>query len=314
MRALKCYSRSTALNELAPLTEHFRETHVSALSEDGQGKRTKMDRAPDQQPGQQYQARQLTRAERDLARRIANELDEQEPGQQALIRRVVCHLGVDISLVFLLQAQETEKQGGMLLADGKTRRTPGGVFFRIVKDHAPQHGHPNIHTLFWQRPERKGPPPLPTPPKEHPDPLTWPERLGIVRELAERGNTGMISTAILKVIGKATEHTNHPGGCTVLRLTSTIQPAVPRGVPAPQETPTIYIVYLGNRLWGRIEKAAADPEDEIIIEGFPQFDGETGTIALYARKSTSKKLETTRFQKGKKPTQAAQEQKEEENA
>jgi PHAX RNA-binding domain len=261
-----------------------------------------MDRAPDEQPGDQSQPLQLTRAERELARRIAYELGERQPGQQALIRRIVHALGTDLSLVFLREAQKTERQGGMLLADGKTRRTKGGVFFRLVKDQAPQHGYPNISTLFWQRPQRKGPPPPPTSPKERPDPLTWPERLGILAALAE-GNTGMITTAVLKVIGKAGEHHDHPGGCTVLRLTSTIQPAVPRGVPTPQDTPTVYVVYLGSRLWGRIAKAAADPEDEIIVEGFPQIDTETGTIALYARKTTSKKLEAERFQKTRRPEQ-----------
>jgi hypothetical protein len=265
--------------------------------------RKHMDKAPDGQPGQ------LTRAESNLARRIANELNEHEPGQQSLIRRVVKELGIDLSLVFLLQAQETEKNGGMLLSDGKTRRTPGGVFFRIVKEQAPQHGYPNIYKLFWQRPTRIGPPPPPMAPIQRPDPLTWPERLGIIAELEKRGKTGMISTVVLKVIGKAGEHYTHTGGCTVLHFTATIQPAVPRGVPTPQSTPTTYVVYLGSRLWGRIEKAAADPDDEVIIEGFPQIDAETGTIALYAKKVTSKKLETTRFQKHKRPDQTTQEPK-----
>ncbi len=267
-----------------------------------------MDRAPDGRPADQGQALQLTRAEREVARRIAEELDEQGPGQQALIRRVVHELGTDLSLVFLQKAQEIESLGGMQLPDG-TRRTPGGVWFRLVKEQAPQHGHPDIYKLFWYKlkPFPKEPPP-PTPPKERPAPLTWAERLGIIAKL-EQGNTGMITTAVLKVIGKAGDHYAHEGGCIVLHLTSTIQPAVPREVPTPQSTPTPYVVYVGKRLWGRIAKAAEDPEDEIIIEGFPQIDTETGTIALYAKKSTSKKLEAARYQKGKKPDQAAQAQK-----
>lgn len=254
-----------------------------------------MERTPD--GGQ----RPYTSAEYELARRIADELDEREPGQQALIRRLVHHLGTDLSLVFLLQAQEIEKQGGMVKPDGKTRRTKGGVFFRLVKDRAAEHGYPNIYTLFWQRTKRPGPPPPPTPPLER---LTWPSRLGILAQLEAEGKTGMITTAVLKVIGKAAGHYEHTGGCIVLRLTSTIKPAVPRGVPAPQEAQTTYVVYLGTRLWGRIAEAAADPEDEVIIEGFPQIDTETGTIALYAKKTTSKKLETARFQKSRRPDQA----------
>ena len=256
---------------------------------------------------------QLTKAERTLARRIADELNEREPGQHALIRRIVGHLGVGLSLVFLQKAHEAEEQGGMVLQDGTTRRTPGGVFFRIVKDQAKDYGHPDIGTLFWNHPKRVGPPPPPTPPKERPKPLFWMERLDILSQLAEQGKSGMITTAVLKVIGKVTEHYDHPSGCTVLRLVSTITPAVPRGVPAPQETPTIYAIYLGNRLWGRIAQAATDSEDEIIVEGFPQLDSESGTIALYARKTTSKKLEAARFQKVRKPEQETLPQQAEEH-
>ena len=260
-----------------------------------------MNTGPDKQKHEQTQKGQLTKAERALARRIADELNEHEPGQQALIKRVVGHLGVDLSLVFLQRTHEVEQQGGMVLQDGTTRRTPGGVFFRLVKDQAKDYGHPHISALFWTHPKRVGPPPPPTPPKERPEPLSWEERLNILTQLAEQGKSGMITTSVLKVIGKAAEHYDHPSGCTVLRLVSTITPAVPRGVPHPQETPTIYVVYLGSRLWSRIAQAAADPEDEIIIEGFPQLDSETGTIALYARKTTSKKLEAARFQKARKP-------------
>jgi hypothetical protein len=248
-----------------------------------------MEQAAKEQP-------QLTKEELTLAHRIADELGEREKGPQALIRRVIRELGADLSLQFFLQAKKIEEQGGMLLPDGKTRRTPGGVFFRIIKEEAPKHGHPNIYKLFWQRPTRIGPPTPPTPPKK----LTWLERLQIIARL--RG--GPMSTVVLKVIGRVDASARETGACTILKLTANFTPSVPKGVPIPEHKEATYIVYLGNKLWKRIEQAADDPEDELIIEGFPQLDLETSSIALFAKKATSKKMEAERF---KKPEQAKQE-------
>src|SRR3954453_17626214 len=65
---------------------------------------------------------------------IANGLGEKEPGPRAQVWRVVQILGIERALGFYAQAQVTEAAGGMLLPDGSRRRTPGGVFFKLVRD------------------------------------------------------------------------------------------------------------------------------------------------------------------------------------
>ncbi|HZB95792.1 MAG TPA: phosphorylated adapter RNA export RNA-binding domain-containing protein, partial [Herpetosiphonaceae bacterium] len=71
---------------------------------------------------------------RGLVRTIAQQLGETQPGPIQQIRRIVQRLGADVALAILQETQQIEAQGGQLLPDGSRRRTPGGVFFTLVKD------------------------------------------------------------------------------------------------------------------------------------------------------------------------------------
>src|SRR5919206_278489 len=71
---------------------------------------------------------------RELVQTIAQQLGETQPGPLNQIRRVVQRLGPEAALSFLQETQQIEAQGGMQLPDGSRRRTPGGVFFTLIKD------------------------------------------------------------------------------------------------------------------------------------------------------------------------------------
>jgi phosphorylated adapter RNA export protein len=77
--------------------------------------------------------RQEARAFRDTVNRISQELNETEKRVVEKIETIVSRLGIEQSLAYLQETQTIESQGGMLLADGSRRRTPGGVFFYLVK-------------------------------------------------------------------------------------------------------------------------------------------------------------------------------------
>jgi len=64
---------------------------------------------------------------------IAAGLGETERGPLGQVGRVVGRLGTDRARAFLAQTQEIEAAGGLLLPDGSRRRTPGGVFFYLVR-------------------------------------------------------------------------------------------------------------------------------------------------------------------------------------
>ena len=67
-----------------------------------------------------------------LARAFAAVLGETMPPPLRIITRVVDRLGPDRARALLGQALTVEAQGGLTLPDG-TRRTPGGVFFFLVR-------------------------------------------------------------------------------------------------------------------------------------------------------------------------------------
>jgi hypothetical protein len=93
--------------------------------------------------------------------RIAEALGEKEPWPRRLIHIIVKHTGPDQALTFLHQALEIEQKGGMMLPDGKRRRSVGGIFFHLVKTQGPE----SIRDLGMWRPapvqKKKAPAVLP---------------------------------------------------------------------------------------------------------------------------------------------------------
>ncbi len=72
--------------------------------------------------------------QRQAALRIADALGERVTGPRAQVGRVVQVLGIERAEALYEQALEVEAAGGMMLPDGSRRRTPGGVFFKLVRD------------------------------------------------------------------------------------------------------------------------------------------------------------------------------------
>jgi len=269
--------------------------------EEPSGKPVPASDATPTQPRRQSPPKKTQRNITQAARHIADVLDERQPGPRILIHRIVAGLGVDLALDFLRQAQEIEAAGGATTEEG-VKRTPGGIFFRLIKEQKPL-GHSATTSLFWPHPIQAEGEPIPPPKQKRLVPLTWPKRISVIQQLAqerEKGATSMASAAILKLIGK-TEQIAELDTCTVLSITSTIRPHVPKGVPQPQEAPTTYTVYIGRKLWGFIKDAAHDPDDILIVEGFPQLDAETSTIALFAKSVTSRKRDQARRRSKERP-------------
>jgi hypothetical protein len=69
----------------------------------------------------------------ETAANIAQQLGEADPIPREQIRRIVERLGAEATLTFLRETLETELQVGMLLPDRSRRRTPGGVFFYLLR-------------------------------------------------------------------------------------------------------------------------------------------------------------------------------------
>jgi hypothetical protein len=101
---------------------------------------------------------------------------------------------------------------------------------------------------------------------------------------------GVASTVKMTVIG-------HPGkvidrgACVVTSLQSNKVSSLPKGVPTPPNAATTYTLYIASKQWRRVAEAIKDPEDTLIVEGFPQLDAQTGSIAVFVTTATSKKLQ-----------------------
>jgi hypothetical protein len=71
---------------------------------------------------------------------IADGLGEQEPRQRLFIERAASQLGLAYVQGLYAEVQGIEAQGGMMTADGSRRRTPGGVFMLLLKQHLNETG------------------------------------------------------------------------------------------------------------------------------------------------------------------------------
>jgi hypothetical protein len=68
-------------------------------------------------------------------------------------------------------------------------------------------------------------------------------------------------------------------------------PSLPRGLPRPPPTSTKYAVYVTDKHWRRIADSISNPEQFMIIEGYPHLDADEATIVVFASKVTTKSVE-----------------------
>lgn len=238
----------------------------------------------------------------DAVLHIAEALGETAPQPLAQIRRILRHLGAKVAWGHVAEAQRVEAAGGMMLPDGSRRRTLGGVFFFLVREALTEEKRDVVFPpAFLQKkkakPKSEAPPPPPPPP-----PLTWEDRIALVEAL--RPHSGKAITVKVTVIGRPGQIEERPQ-VTLLTLTHVgPMPMLPKGMPIPDPLPaTTYSIYIGKKQWKLVAEALQNPEDVLIVEGTQIFDGATGTIAVYATKTTTKLLQ----QASRQPRPPAQE-------
>jgi PHAX RNA-binding domain len=215
---------------------------------------------------------------RELVNTIAQQLGETQPGAIYQIRRIVQRLGADAALAFLQETQQIEAQGGQQLPDGSRRRTPGGVFFSLVKDRVSARDRAAIFFTPGQRPH-------PAQPATHPAPAPSPIEIGSIPN-----TTGEVRTVKITLIGRPGP-TITKNDYIMTSMQTSKMPSLPKGLPAPPSTLTSYTVYIAPKQWTKVAEAIRDPEDALIIEGFPSYDPTLEGIAVYATNVTTKKLQ-----------------------
>jgi hypothetical protein len=151
----------------------------------------------------------------------------QEP-KRTLLTKVLRTLGMDRTTAILAETLQCEANGGMLTQDGTRRRTPGGVFFQLVKQQATQ-----------QERRRLFPRPAPQPgqrqPQRQPTALAWDEVQTILETLVTEP-PGEARTMKLTLIGRPGKVETR-GQAVVFRMQGKPPGSLPRGLPPVPTAP-----------------------------------------------------------------------------
>ncbi len=233
-----------------------------------------------------------------LARAVAVVLGETMPPPLRLITRIVDRLGPARARALLGQALTVEAQGGLTLPDG-IRRTPGGVFFFLVRTSAEIKREDKAYIF----PRQGGHPPqaggtgagasAPSPPPPLP-PAAWTDDDYRAINQHLHDETGRATTVTITVIGRPSKVLDR-GQVIVLSLRQDTAPSLPKGLPDPA-TGTRYALLIAAKQWVKIAAALdADPEDALIAEGYPSLDPRFPQgITVHATSVTTKRAQAAK--------------------
>ena len=217
---------------------------------------------------------------------IAKALNER---QVWLVSRVVWHLGIEQAQALLQQTLDIEAQGGMMTLDGQQRRTPGGVFFRLVKEHIAAIDKMLYGRIFWppkhksKKPAGQRPKPAkqPTPPPV--EPLLWAQALKYATALLKH-EKGEVRTVEVKLIGRPTKVAKAES-CMVAMMAGKGAPkSLPKGLPAPPDQVQNFAVFISNKHWAKVsDDLKTNANAELLVKGHPVFNPEKATTLLLAQ-------------------------------
>ena len=220
---------------------------------------------------------------------IAQQLGETNPAAIAQIGQLVQRMGEEAAQALLQATLQVEAQGGVLTANGHRRRTPGGAFLYLARGRLSDPDRAAVFQRNWAK-KKKAPAGPPTPPAP---PCEWADRLALVQEAQQE--SGEATTVKITVIGRPGRVVER-GDVVLTTLRGGSAPALPKGLPTPPAEPTTYIVLIARKQWAKVAEAIQDPDDVLIIEGYPTLDPQLRGIAVFTLNVTTKKLQSTKRQ------------------
>lgn len=216
----------------------------------------------------------------DIARRLG------ETDQQAIrqLHRTVKIMGEAVAQELLQQTFEIQSKGGMRTSDGERPRTPGGIFFKLLKDRV---GSREYERIFGHRsPQRSGgaklAPVIPA--------WTIADLPDVLQELAQQ--YGEALTVKITVIGRPSNVVQH-GDIIVLGMVSEKAPSLPKGLPVPPAQ-TKYVVLVAKKQWSKVAEAITDASDTLIIEGYPSYTPQHAGITVFTTNITTKQQQAAK--------------------
>ncbi len=235
----------------------------------------------------------------NIAIAIAAQLGETERIPQQTIWRCVRTLGPERAQAFVAQALEVETNGGLLVPDGSRKRTLGGIFFYLVRTQVSDEEAVAINIMWRSKHKRKklargeGQAEPSTPPPPQLPPFAWDEAQPIIAELTT--NIGEARTVKVTVIGRPAQVIERQG-VIILALRSTKAPTLPKGLPPLPATPTNYMIFVQQKQWNKVREAMEQPDDALIVEGYPVHAPRFAGITVYATQVTTTTLHAAKRQ------------------
>lgn len=215
---------------------------------------------------------------KEYADQVADYLGEMDKTPRKQILLMVAACGFDFVRTLVEETVAIEEQGGLIVADGTRRRTPGGTFFYLARYRM---SIAMRELIFW----KQGHYPLNFPGL----PFHWKERAPIIeRLLAGKGEATSVRIKIIGQPGKMEVRKN----LIIMTMEHVLKPpAMPKGVPTPPSQPTLYTIYISLKQWNRVAEALKNPADQMVLEGFCMYDGEAKGIAVFTSSITTKLLQ-----------------------
>ncbi len=223
-----------------------------------------------------------------LAWDIARQLNETEKQALLQLRRTIRIMGEDTARDVLRQTLELEAHGGMRTNDGARRRTPGGVYFQLLKQRVGQKEFFKIFSRSQPQPRPQG-----TQAPQVPQPATTfnlADLPDVLQELAQR--YGEVSTVKITVIGRPANVVER-GDVVILGLVNDKAPSLPKGLPTPPPQ-TKYVVLVARKQWSKVAEAIKDQADALIIEGYPTYTQQHAGITVFTTNITTKKQQAAK--------------------
>ena len=208
---------------------------------------------------------------------IAAQLGETAPLPRRQIAQALATLGEERVRALVTEALAIEAQGGLMLPDGSRRRTLGGVFFQLLREGVTP---AERRVIFPPHPASRSPAPATG------VPFSWEDYATALHELRRPGEATSVK---ITVIGRPVQ-TLERGPVGIVALKSERVPGLPKGLPVPAQ-PTTYALLIARKQWEKVAASLRQPEDLLIVEGYPTLDRRFEGITVLATRTTTKLLQ-----------------------
>jgi hypothetical protein len=241
-------------------------------------------------PNQQHRKTPLSQRQLEINKQadaVARKLSETNGRAIHSIQRIIRTFGEQFTLDYVQQALAVEAAGGMMTIDKSRRRTPGGVFFYLVKQVVCTEDRADIFPDLSYLKRRL------RPPSPYPE-MPWEERVEHLQPLFEAEKKGSVEDVTIQIKGRPGE-IERRSELVIITLEHNVEQlgAQPRGIPEwPENYKAVtYTTLISERMWEQVERPLRNEKDFLIVDGQFAFDAELGTVVVFATHITTDGLE-----------------------